>query len=238
MTKWAPTRIKVFADGANLDSMVRLASEELISGLTTNPTLMRQSGVADYREFVVEALRLIPDKPISFEVFADDPTEMLRQARIIAKLGGNVYVKIPVTTTSGRNCGDVIQQAASEGVKLNVTAITTAKQVSDVAEHLDPDIPAVVSVFAGRIADTGRDPVPVMAECRRLLADLPRAELLWASPREVLNVIQAEEVGCHIITVTPDLIRKFDLIGKDLDEYSLETVRMFRDDAVSAGFRL
>lgn len=238
MTNWAPTRIKIFADGANLESMVRLASEDYICGLTTNPTLMRQSGVTEYREFALEVVRLIPDKPISFEVFADEPAEMLRQARIIADWGEHVYVKIPVTTTSGQSCSDVILQAASEGVKLNVTAITTPKQVSAVTEHLNPDIPAVISVFAGRIADTGRDPVPVMAECRRLLADFTLAELLWASPREILNVIQAEEVGCDIITVTPDLIRKFDLIGKDLDVYSLETVRMFHRDAILAGFSL
>jgi transaldolase len=231
-------RIKIFADGADLASMIDLASKPHIRGLTTNPTLMRQSGISDYQAFAVDVLAAIPDKPISFEVFADTPDEMVRQAAVIASWGDNVYVKIPVTTTDGTSCAPVISQLAARGVKLNVTALMTPDQVRVVAEALSEGVPAVVSVFAGRIADTGRDPMPIMAECREILARLPEAELLWASPRELLNIVQADEVGCHIITVTPDLLKKLDGMGKDLTLFSVETVQMFHRDATEAGFRL
>lgn len=231
-------RIKVYADGADLRSMISLARNDLIRGLTTNPTLMKQSGVTDYESFAKEVLNSITSKPISFEVFADEPDEMRRQAREIASWGSNVYVKVPVTTTDGKSCGPLIQDLARDGVKLNVTAIMTAEQVDYVSEHLSADVPAVVSVFAGRIADTGRDPIPIMSRSLSILSDLPKAELLWASPRELLNIIQAEEVGCQIITVTPDLIKKFELIGKDLSQFSLETVKMFYNDAAAAGYTI
>lgn len=183
-------------------------------------------------------LNSITSKPISFEVFADEPDEMRRQAREIASWGSNVFVKVPVTTTDGTSCGPLIRDLAKDGVKLNVTAIMTAEQVAHVSEHLSTDVPAVVSVFAGRIADTGRDPVPIMARSLSILSDLPKAELLWASPRELLNIVQADEVGCEIITVTPDLIKKLDLVGKDLLQFSLETVSMFYEDASAAGFSI
>ena len=231
-------KIKIFADGANLAAMKELAAKPHIKGLTTNPTLMRQSGISDYESFAKEALALIPSKPISFEVFADTPSEMIRQAKLIAGWAENVYVKVPISTTKGESCSGVIRELTAMGVKLNVTALMTVSQVYDVASNLEASVPAVVSVFAGRIADTGRDPVPIMRECGTVLATFPVAELLWASPRELLNIVQADEIGCDIITVTPDLLKKLEFIGKDLTEFSVETVRMFYRDAAEAGYTL
>jgi len=231
-------RVKIFADGARLDDMLAASKSGMISGLTTNPTLMRQAGLTDYAGFAKEVLAKITDFPISFEVFADDFPTMERQAREIAAWGKNVYVKIPVTNTKGESAVPLIAKLAKGGVKLNVTAILTLAQVRDVVNALDASVPAVVSVFAGRIADTGRDPVPLMREALEICAAKPKAELLWASPREVLNIYQADEIGCHIITVTPDLLKKLSLKGKDLAQYSLETVEMFYRDAAAAGFSI
>ena len=238
MTSVHDLRIKIFADGADLPSMVTLAALEHIKGLTTNPTLMRQAGITDYKAFASDVLAAIPDKPISFEVFADEPVEMLRQARLIASWGENVYVKMPVTTIHGASTAAMVRQLSMDGVKLNVTALLTPQQVSTVAAALAPGVPAIISVFAGRVADTGRDPVPLMTECVALLADFAEIELIWASPRELHNIFQADTIGCDIITVTPDLLKKLDLVGKDLDEFSLETVQMFYRDATTAGFQL
>jgi transaldolase len=231
-------RVKIFADGADLKGMKEAAAQPLIKGFTTNPTLMRQAGVSDYKEFALEVLKLIPDRPVSFEVFADDFPTMEVQGREIASWGDNVYVKVPVTNTKGEFAGALMSRLSSAGIKLNVTAIMTNEQVKRVAAALAKDTPAIVSVFAGRIADTGRDPLPLMSEAVSLLKDRPKAELLWASPRELLNIFQADEIGCHIITVTGDVIRKLALVGKDLDRYSLETVAMFYKDAVTAAFTI
>jgi transaldolase len=230
--------IKIFADGADLKGMKEAASQPLIKGFTTNPTLMRQAGVSDYKQFALDVLKLIPDRPVSFEVFADDFPTMEAQGCEIASWGDNVYVKVPVTNTKGEFAGPLLTRLSGAGIKLNVTAIMTNEQVKRVAAALAKDVPAVVSVFAGRIADTGRDPVPLMREAVSLLKDRPLAELLWASPRELLNIFQADEIGCHIITVTADVIRKLALVGKDLDGYSLETVAMFHRDALSAAFTI
>ena len=232
-------RIKIFADGASLPSMLESARDPRISGFTTNPTLMRKAGISDYRAFAKEVLASIKDRPISFEVFADEFADMRRQAQDIATWGDNVYVKIPITNTRRESATALIRELASSGVKLNVTAICTLDQVRDTALALKGGAPSVVSVFAGRIADTGRDPIPLMKEalgmCRA--AD-KRIELLWASPRELLNIVQAAEVGCDIITVTPDLLKKLELVGKDLADFSLDTVQMFFRDAQAAGFKL
>jgi transaldolase len=232
-------KIKIFADGAALAPMLELAKDPRIAGFTTNPTLMRKAGVADYRAFAREVLAVIRDRPISFEVFADELPEMKRQAVEIATWGENVYVKVPITNTRREPATALVRELAGAGVKLNVTALCTLEQVRDTALALKGGAPSVISVFAGRIADTGRDPVPLMKEglgiCRA--AD-PRIELLWASPRELLNIVQAAEIGCDIITVTPDLLAKLPLVGKDLAEYSLETVQMFYRDAQAAGYKL
>ena len=231
-------KVKIFADGADIKGMKEAAAQPLIKGFTTNPTLMRQAGVTDYKAFALDVLKLIPDRPVSFEVFADDFPTMEAQGREIASWGDNVYVKVPVTNTKGEFAGPLMTRLSSAGIKLNVTAIMTNAQVKDVAAALAKDVPAIVSVFAGRIADTGRDPVPLMREAVSLLKDRPKAELLWASPRELLNIFQADEIGCHIITVTGDVIRKLALVGKDLDGYSLETVAMFYRDAQTAAFTI
>jgi transaldolase len=230
--------IKIFADGADLEGMKEVASNPLIKGFTTNPTLMRAAGVTDYKAFALDVLKAIPDRPVSFEVFADDFPTMEGQAREIASWGGNVYVKVPVTNTKGDFCGPLIATLSRAGIKLNVTAVFTHEQVGKIAAALAEDTPAVVSVFAGRIADTGRDPVPHMHEALRLLKDRPKAELLWASPRELLNIFQADEIGCHIITVTNDVFKKLSLVGKDMAAYSRETVTMFYRDAASARFSI
>jgi transaldolase len=218
--------------------MLEMYAKPWVAGFTTNPTLMRKAGVADYRAFAKGILAEIRDRPISFEVFADEFSEMERQAREIQSWGGNVYVKIPVMNTRKQPSYELVRALSSAGVKLNVTALLTLEQVGEVAKALDPGTPSIVSVFAGRIADTGVDPVPVMREALQLIAATPNAELLWASPREVLNLYQAAAIGCHIITATNDLIHKLSLRQKDLTDFSLETVKMFYDDAKAAGFTL
>ena len=230
--------MKIFADGADLESMVRLVDDPRISGFTTNPTLMRKAGVSDYEAFARKVLGTITEHPISFEVFADDGPEMLRQARLIASWGPNVYVKIPVTNTQGESSAEVVRELSAEGVHLNVTALMTVAQVEEIAAASTGGPGHVISVFAGRIADTGRDPMPIMRESLAAIEHDPALELLWASPREVLNIAQAEEIGVHIITVTSDLLAKLDGFGKDLDQFSLETVQMFHGDAQAAGFVL
>ena len=230
--------VKIFADGADLDGILALYKNPLIKGFTTNPTLMRKAGIADYEAFARQLVAAITDRPISFEVFADDFDEMVAQGHVIASWGPNVNVKIPVTTTKGAFTGPVIRTLANAGVIVNVTAITTVEQVERVAECLAPNVAAIVSLFAGRVADTGRDPVPVMRSALRVLASRSKAELLWASPRELLNIFQADEIGCHIITVSHDVLAKLSLVGKNLDEYSLETVKMFHRDATAAGFKI
>jgi len=231
-------RVEIFADGADRAGIEGLAVNPVIKGFTTNPTLMRASGVSDYEAFAREVLTVIGDRPISFEVFADDFDEMIRQGRRIATWGPQVFVKIPVTDTQGRPTAEVQRTLSGEGVQLNVTAMTTPAQVETVVECLAPGVSHFVSLFAGRVADTGRDPVPLVKETLEILEPRPEVRLIWASPRELLNVIQADEVGCHVITVTHDLLKKLPLLGKDLDEYSLETVQMFHRDAVTAGFSL
>jgi transaldolase len=231
-------RVKLFQDGADLGSMIAARDRGLVSGYTTNPTLMRKAGIGDYKAFALQVIAAIPDKPISFEVFSDDFATMEKEAREIASWGGDTYVKIPITNTKGESAGPLISKLSKEGFSLNVTAMLTLDQVDTVAAAASPSSRTIVSVFAGRIADTGVDPVPVMTEAVKRLASLPKAELLWASPREVLNVAQAEACGCHIITATPDLIAKMPLTGKDLKQYSLETVKMFYDDARAAGYKL
>jgi transaldolase len=238
MTSVGDLKVKLFADGADKAGMLEMYRKPFVKGFTTNPTLMRKAGVSDYRAFAREILESIPDRPISFEVFSDEFDEMERQAREIATWGPNVYVKIPVTNTRREPAYDLVRSLVHEGVKVNVTAMLTLDQVSAVADALRGGAPSCVSVFAGRIADTGVDPMPIMAEAVRILADVPGAELIWASPRELLNVFQAEAVGCHIITATNDILKKLDLIGKDLADYSLDTVKMFFNDAKQAGFAL
>ena len=231
-------RIQLYSDGANLDEMVAASKSGQVKGLTTNPTLMRKAGISDYAAFARAVLAQITELPISFEVFADEFEEMERQARLLASWGKNVYVKIPITNTKSESATNLIHRLTRDGIKLNVTAILTTHQVRAVAEVLNPEVPAIVSVFAGRIADTGRDPVPIMQESLRLLSHLPKAELLWASPRELLNVLQADECGCHIITITPELMKKLKLVGMSLEAMSLDTVTMFYRDASAAGYQL
>jgi len=233
-----PLKIKLFADGADLDSMLALYADPMIKGFTTNPTLMRKAGINDYEAFARRVLTAIPDRPVSFEVFADDLPTMAAQARVIASWGANVNVKIPATNTKGDSTGPIIATLSAEGVQLNVTAVFSLNQVRAVCDTLSPETPAIVSVFAGRVADTGRDPMPLMAEALKILASKPKAELLWASPRELLNIFQADEVGCHIITATSDVLGKLKNVGKDLDVFSLETVEMFYNDAQSAGYAI
>ena len=231
-------RVKLFSDGADLAGILEMYAMPWVRGFTTNPTLMRKAGVADYEAFARELLRAVPDRPISFEVFADDEDEMERQALAIASWGEHVNVKIPVTDRAGAFLGALMRRLSHAGVALNVTAILTLDQVERVAEALALETPAIVSVFAGRIADTGVDPVPLMKEAKRLLRVRPRAELLWASPRELLNIFQADNAGCDIITVPPEILRKLSLVGKDLAAYSLETVEMFHRDAQAAAYRI
>src|SRR5688500_14825777 len=231
-------RVKIFGDGADKAGMLEMARKPFIAGLTTNPTLMRKAGVGDYRAFARDILSAIKDKPISFEVFCDDFVQMERQAQEIASWGSNVYVKIPVTNCQGEGSYAVIRRLAKAGVKQNVTALMTLSQVRDVSAALGDSSDSFISVFAGRVADTGRDPVPIMAAAVEVMRPFPNQQLIWASPRELLNVFQADAIGCHVITVTNDVLKKLDLVGKDLVEYSLDTVKMFRDDAVAAGFSL
>ncbi len=230
--------VKLFADGADLDSMLVLYKLPYIRGFTTNPTLMKKAGINNYEKFAKQVIEAIPDRPVSFEVFADELSDMLAQAKVIGSWGSNVNVKIPVTNTKGKFTGPIIRELSATGVKLNITAVFTLKQVRSIAENLFLDTPAIISVFAGRIADTGLDPLPLMRKSVEILNDLPKAELLWASPRELLNIIQADEVCCHIITATPDILGKLKLLGKDQDEFSLETVQMFYNDAQSAQYSI
>lgn len=230
--------VKIFADGAEKAGMLEMYAKPYIKGFTTNPTLMHKAGLTDYRAFARSILEVIPDRPISFEVFSDEFDEMERQAREIATWGDNVYVKIPVTNTRREPAYDLVRRLSKEGIKLNITAIMTVEQVRSLVEAVKDGAPSCISVFAGRIADTGRDPVPIMSECVALLKAAPRAELIWASPRELLNIMQADDIGCHIITVTNDILKKLPLVGKDLADYSLDTVKMFFDDGRKAGFTL
>lgn len=231
-------RVKIFADGADKVSMLKLSTKPYIKGLTTNPTLMRKAGVNNYRDFAKDVLKEIKDKPVSFEVLADDFSEMERQALEIASWGDNVYVKIPITNTKRDTSCPLIARLASRRVKLNVTAIMTLAQVNEVAAAFQADVPSYVSVFAGRIADTGRDPIPMMVSSLERLKAAPKTELIWASPRELLNIFQADAIGCHVITVTDSILEKLSLVGSDLDDFSLDTVRMFYNDALAAGFKL
>jgi transaldolase len=229
---------RIFADGADLDGILELADDPRIAGFTTNPTLMRKAGLTDYAEFAQRLLEQVTRHPISFEVFADDAPEMRRQARIISSWGQNVYVKIPVTTTSGESMAPLARELSEEGVKINVTALFTPTQVELITDAVKDGAPSYISVFAGRIADAGVDPLPIMARSLEIMGQAPGSELIWASPREILNLVQAEQIGCHIITITHDLLKKLDGLGKSLDQFSLETVRMFHDDAAAAGFTL
>ena len=238
MTTTTKLDIKIFADGADRDGIIEMYNNPQIAGFTTNPTLMRKAGISDYRAFALDILKEISDRPISFEVFSDELPEMERQAMEIASWGENVYVKIPVTNTGGETCYELARKLSASGVKVNVTAMMLLDQVRRVGEAVEGGAPCCVSVFAGRVADTGRDPVPMMAAAVELLRPYPNAELIWASPRELLNVFQADAIGCHIITVTNDVLKKLSLVDKDLRQYSLETVQMFHADAQSAGFEL
>ena len=238
MKKVEDLKVQIFADGADKTGMLEMYAKPYIKGLTTNPTLMKKVGITDYRAFCKDILMHIKDKPLSFEVFSDDFVEMERQAMEIASCGSNVYVKIPVTNTKKETCYALVKKLGTQKVKMNVTAIMTMTQVRDVVAELNPNVPSYVSVFAGRIADTGRDPVPMMAAAVEMLKVAPAAELIWASPRELLNIFQADEVGCQVITVTNDILKKLSLVGYDLDTYSLDTVKMFYNDAVVAGFKL
>jgi transaldolase len=230
--------VKIFADGADLEGILELAANPSIAGFTTNPTLMHKAGLTDYEQFGRRLLDHVTSHPISFEVFADDADEMRRQAHKLAGWGDNVYVKIPVSTTRGESMAPLVRELSESGVKVNVTALFTSAQVELITEAVKDGAPSCISVFAGRIADAGIDPVPLMSRNVEIMAAAPRAELIWASPREILNIVQADQIGCHIITVTHDLLKKLDLLGKDLDQYSLETVQMFHRDAVTAGFSL
>jgi transaldolase len=231
-------RVQVFADGADKASMLDLYRQPYIKGFTTNPTLMRKAGITDYERFALDILQHIPDRPISFEVFADDEPEMERQARKIARWAQNVYVKIPVTNTRREPMYDLICRLSADGIQINATALLALDQVRHVAKALKGGAPSYISVFAGRVADTGRDPVPLMKSALEIMAPEPSCQLVWASPRELLNIFQADEIGCHIITVTSDVLKKVSLVGKDLHDFSLETVRMFHDDAAHSGYTL
>lgn len=230
--------VKIFADGADLDAILALVADTRISGFTTNPTLMWKAGLTDYQDFAKRLLERITTHPISFEVFADDEDEIRRQALKIAAWGDNVYVKVPVTTTDRTSMAPLVRDLSEAGVKVNVTALFTTAQVELITEAVKDGAPSYISVFAGRVADAGVDPLPIMKRAVDIMVAAPRSELIWASPREVLNIVQADQVGCHIITVTHDLLKKLDGLGKDLEQFSLETVQMFRRDAVQAGFTL
>jgi transaldolase len=238
MKSVAELKVKIFADGADRAGMLEMYAKPFIKGFTTNPTLMRRAGINNYSEFAKDILQAIPDRPISFEVFSDEFSEMESEAKMISSWGNNVYVKIPISNTRGESSYDLVHKLSHSGVQVNVTAIMTSAQVGAIAAAVRGGAPSCVSVFAGRIADTGRDPLPIMIEALSLLNSAPEAELIWASPRELLNIFQADAMGCHIITVTNDLLVKLDRIGKDLNDLSLDMVRMFRDDAVTARYQL
>lgn len=230
--------VEIFADGADKSGILALNENPQIKGFTTNPTLMRNAGITDYRAFAKDLLKSIPDKPISFEVFSDEWDDMERQALEIAEWGSNVFVKIPITNTKQESSAKLIERLVAAGVKLNVTALMTIKQTKTISDVLKGGPPSNISIFAGRIADTGRDPLPIMQEALEIMSQDPNQKLIWASPRELFNIVQAHNIGCHIITVTHDLLKKLPTVGKDLDEFSLDTVKMFYDDARSAGFKL
>jgi transaldolase len=229
---------RIFADGADLDGILVLAADPRIAGFTTNPTLMRKAGLTRYAEFAQALLERVTEHPISFEVFADERDEIRRQASLIASWGENVYVKIPVTTTTGESLADLVRELSEDGVKVNVTALFTTAQVELITAAVRDGASSYISVFAGRIADAGVDPLPIMTRAVEIMSAAPRSELIWASPREILNLVQADGIGCHIITITHDLLKKLDGLGKSLEQFSLETVRMFHDDAAAAGFQL
>lgn len=231
-------RVEIWGDGADAESMIRAHAERSVQGFTTNPTLMRKAGVEDYEAFARKVLAKVTELPVCFEVFSDDVPDMERQARKIAAWGPNVFVKIPITNTRGESCAPLVGRLSKDGVKVNVTAMLSLDQIRDVARALNPAVPSIASLFAGRVADTGIDPVPMMREALKILSGLPKCKLLWASPRELLNLVQADECGCHIITLTDDLRRKMPLLGKDLAELSLDTVKMFYGDATKAGYKL
>jgi len=231
-------KVKIFADGADLGSIKKLYENPAISGFTTNPTLMNKSGVKDYEEFAKEFLDIVPDRPISFEVFADDEEEILKQARILSSWGDNVFVKIPVTTTDGNSTTHLVEQLAKQGIQTNVTAMFTIDQLEKVLPSLIGGPNSYVSIFAGRIADAGVDPLPIMESALDLLKEQENIELIWASPREVFNIVQADKIGCDVITVTPELLARLPLIGKNLEKFSLETVNMFFNDAKASGYSL
>lgn len=238
MSQLDDLKIKIFADGANLEEMVTLAQKYFISGLTTNPTLLRKAGVLDYEIFARSVLDKITTLPISFEVFSDNLDEMISQGQKIAAWGENVYVKIPITNTKGVSTSRVVSSLANQGIKVNITALMTSLQVEQMAESLNPNIPSYVSVFAGRVADTGVDPIPLMKQSINILKPNNNAELIWASPRELLNIFQANDIGCHVITATSDILNKLELVHRDLDNYSLETVKMFYEDAKKSGLTI
>jgi transaldolase len=238
MKKIDDLKVKIFADGAQKNEMLDMYHRNHIKGLTTNPTLMNKAGIKDYRAFCKDILSVIKDKPLSFEVFSDDFVDMERQALEIASWGDNVYVKIPITNTKSESCCSLVERLTARQVKVNVTAIMTLQQVSEVTQVLNPSIASYISIFAGRIADTGRDPLPIMQSALSIMKANPFSELIWASPRELLNVFQADDIGCHVITVTGDILKKLSLIGYNLEDYSLDTVKMFYNDSVVAGFRL
>lgn len=238
MNRLHTLKTKIFADGADQAGMLEMYAKPYIKGLTTNPTLMRKAGISDYKTFCKDILLSIKDKPLSFEVFSDDFEEMERQALEISSWADNVYVKIPITNTKAEPSYDLIHKLSANGVKVNVTALMTLNQVRDTISALNPEVPSYVSVFAGRIADTGRDPLPLMAAAMELLKLCPKAELIWASPRELLNIFQADDIGCHVITVTNDILKKLSLVDYELDTFSLDTVKMFYSDAVAAGYQL
>ena len=231
-------RLKIFADGAVLDDMLRMSKKPYIKGLTTNPTLMRKAGIKNYSAFAREVLSEIKDKPISFEVFSDDFAQMEREALTISDWGENVFVKIPVTDTKGRSSSGLIRTLSSKKIKLNITALMTLTQVEVVVDSLATDIESYISIFAGRVADTGRDPLPLMAAALELMKSRPKAELIWASPRELLNIFQADTAGVHVITATSEILNKLSLVGYDLETYSLDTVKMFYRDAAAAGYSI
>ena len=238
MNKLDVLKIRIFADGADLAEMVTLAQRYFISGFTTNPTLLRKAGVLDYEVFARSVLEKITTLPISFEVFSDDLDEMIIQGQKIAAWGENVYVKIPITNTKGTSTSRVVSSLVNQGIKVNVTALMTSRQVEQISESLDPDIPSYISVFAGRVADTGVDPIPLMKQSINILKPNNSAELIWASPRELLNIFQANDIGCHIITATGDILNKLELVHRDLENYSLETVKMFYEDAKKSGLTI
>jgi transaldolase len=231
-------KIKIFADGADIESMIEMYNKSYIKGLTTNPTLMNKAGVKNYRAFALDVLSVVKDKPISFEVFSDDFDEMIIQAKEIASWGSNVNVKIPITNSKGQETASVIRNLSNSGVIVNVTAVMTITQVAKIIDSINTETSAFISIFAGRIADTGIDPIFTMVESLKIIRSAPNTELIWASPRELLNIIQAEEIGCHVITASSDILKKLDLIGKDLLQYSLETVKMFKDDAMKSGYSI